>query len=38
MSSSNRLVCSSKNTRFFKEQDTKGLLTRLRIKTPMKNI
>ena len=38
MLSSKCAVCSSKKSRFMKEQEAKGLLSSLGIKTPLSNI
>ena len=38
MLSSKCLLCGSKNSRFMKEQEAKGLLSSLGMKTPLSNI
>ena len=38
MLSSKSFVCGSKKSRFMKEQESKGLLSNLGIKTPLSNI
>ena len=35
---SKRSVCGTKNSKFIKEQETKGLLSNLGIKTPLSKI
>ena len=35
---SNSTICGSKKSRFIKNQETKGLLTKLGIKTPLSKV